>query len=151
MKRRNFVRVALGAATAATVVPTCLLATEDEEEHYREAFRQRLIRLCKQGYEIKWCRLSPIRDGRRLVEVFPRARRGYILDGLAVITHGKDPGSSPGIAAIPSPSFFRRPEEGCCCAAETRPCASRCWIISVGRMLVPVPEVYRVDSRLRAA
>lgn len=71
MKRRNFIHVALGAATAATVVPTCLLANvgDAEEKHY-EAFRQRLIRLCKEGYEIKACWLFPPKKGFRYATVF---------------------------------------------------------------------------------
>lgn len=76
MKRRNFIRAAVGVATQVAVAPACLLAAPHEmadcadDWKYYEAFRDHCIRICKGGYEIKWCRLSPIRDGRRFVEVF---------------------------------------------------------------------------------
>lgn len=71
MKRRTFIGVALGVAAQAAVVPTCLLADDGDDWKYYEAFRERLIRLCKEHeYEVKWCRLSPIRDNRRFVAVF---------------------------------------------------------------------------------
>ncbi len=70
MKRRNFIRVALGVAAQAAVVPTCLLAVEDAEEKYYSAFRERCRRLAEQDYEIKACWLGPPQDGFRHVTVF---------------------------------------------------------------------------------
>ena len=70
MKRRIFIRVALGVMTRVAVVPTFLLAVEDAEEKYYSAFRERCRRLAKQGYEIRAFWLFPPRDGFRHVTVF---------------------------------------------------------------------------------
>lgn len=71
MKRRNFIRVAVGVAAQAAVVPTYLLAgVGDEEDVYREAFRERCRRLAEQGYEIRAFWLFPPNKGFRYATVF---------------------------------------------------------------------------------
>lgn len=73
MKRRVFIRVALGVAAGAAAAPACLLANPSDaeiiEQNY-EAFRQRLIRLASQGHEIKNFWLARPQDGFRSVTLF---------------------------------------------------------------------------------
>lgn len=83
MKHRNFIRVALRVATAAAVVPTCLLANvADAQEKYYEAFRDRCRRLAEQGYEIKACWLAPPQDGFRQCNGVPLPREPRFLPAL---------------------------------------------------------------------
>lgn len=77
MKRRNFIRVALGVATQAAVAPACLLAAPHEVADdgdawkFYQAFQERLRRLVvEQDLEFKMAWLAPVKDGRRHVTVF---------------------------------------------------------------------------------
>ena len=77
MKRRNFIRVALGVAAQAAVVPTCLLAAPHEMADdgdawkYYEAFGERLRRLViEKELEVRMAWLAPVKDARRHVTVF---------------------------------------------------------------------------------
>lgn len=73
MNRRTFIEtvvatVAVGVAGAAE--PWLPEDADAREDRNREAFRQRLKQLCEEGYEIRGCWLSPVREGRRFVTVW---------------------------------------------------------------------------------
>ena len=71
MKRRNFVRVALGVAAGVAVAPTSLLAADEDDWKYYEAFGERLRRLVvEQDLEFKMAWLAPVKDGLRHATVF---------------------------------------------------------------------------------
>lgn len=73
MRRRKFIRVALGVAAGAAAAPACLLPNLSEAEIIEanyEAFRQRLIRLASQGHEIRNFWLARPQNGFRAVTLF---------------------------------------------------------------------------------
>ena len=71
MKRRNFIRVTLGVATQAAVAPAYLLADDEDDWKYYEAFGERLRRLViEKELEFRMAWLAPVKDGRRHVTVF---------------------------------------------------------------------------------
>ena len=97
MKRRNFVRVALGVAAGVAVAPTCLLATEDLalvplpallsrkieyldeiSPNYR-AWREAQIEIVKQGYTIRWASLERPVGGFRRARVYTTDKTGNDL------------------------------------------------------------------------
>ena len=73
MKRRNFIRVALGVAAGAATAPAYLLATPSRKIEYLDeispnyrAWREAQIEIVKQGYTIRWASLErPVGGFRR--------------------------------------------------------------------------------------
>jgi hypothetical protein len=76
MLRRDFILTTVSAAATTLVGAVTERWLPDDadaqEDRNREAFRQRLRRLCEEGFEIEWLCLSPIWNGQRFVEVFHR-------------------------------------------------------------------------------
>ena len=71
MKRRNFIRVAMGVAVGAAAAPTRLLTDDGDDWRFYEAFGERLRRLViEHEYEFRMAWLAPVKDGRRHATVF---------------------------------------------------------------------------------
>lgn len=69
--RRSLIRAALGMAAQVAVAPACLLANDEDDWKYYEAFGERLRGLViEKELEFRMAWLAPVKDGRRHVTVF---------------------------------------------------------------------------------